>query len=583
MSLSKSDNVMPPQRLLRLADVAFRAGNSAVAQSALARLGGMLPALGDGELAKLLSLSHRGERPALAADVMRQSTTRKRLAPQLALAILRQALAVENDRLASAVEAELIARVEPSQRDVFRAKATRLRQGPGPALDVVRQVRRAGRTPASAIVVAQALLAAGRNTTARRYLRLCNRKWPYSLTIAELYLDACCKSGRPDEAQAWLDTLDGSGREAFVDSLKLGLALETGALETALDLLEKEVAEGHRRAGDPRLLRTQLALGRLDEAEASADAYRRDPAQPLKSSLHFGVHFIGQLLNELRFFRKFHSSGTGAVPDRMEVLTNFFAAKDIVDTWQATQPVSVMAYSPAQEVPRNIFQYWNSETVPDAVQEVMQSWQSCSDWSYQLWNKRSASTWLRRTMGPKFARAFNMAGKPAEEADFLRLCLLWHEGGIYADADDRLVARPEQLVELGPGIVLFREPFGAIDNNVMCAPPKHPVLSRAVAMARNALLRRDKDLIWLKTGPGLLTRAVALGIFDDPGDLRNDLTIVPTSEMGRYVQPHIDMPYKRGKSDWRATPGTASREVAAALMELAGKDATRRDGAVTQM
>lgn len=573
MSRSDPQTAMPPQRLLRMADVAFRAGETATAQSAMARLAGVLPSLKDGEMAKLLSLAIRGERPALAADIMRHAATRPVMSPQLALAILRQAQAVDSEQLAIAVESELIARVEPSQRDVFRAKATRMRQGPGAALDLVRQVRRSGRTPASAVSLAQALLAAGKNVTARRYLRLCNRKWPNSPTIAELYLDACCKSGRPDEARAWLDTMDRGGREVFADALQLRLALETGALDRALKLLEQEVADGHRRASDPRLLRTRLALGHLEDAEASAEAFRKDPTHSLKSSMHFGVHFIGQLLNELRFYRRIQNNGSRTGPGRTEAVTNFYAAKDILDRWHETVGLPRPDRLPEQDVPKNIFQYWNAETVPDEVQEVMRSWQSRAGWNYKLFSKRSAVAWLRRAMGPKFARAFSMAGKPAEESDFLRLCLLWSEGGIYADVDDRLVAKPEQLVELGPGLVVFREPFGALDNNVICAPPKHPALSRAVVLARNALLRRDKDLIWLKTGPGLLTRAVALSILDDSEDMQGDLTIVPTSQMGRIVQPHIDLPYKHGQNDWRATPGVSSREVASALLDLTANDA----------
>lgn len=573
MLQSDPETAMPPLRLLKLIEVAFRAGESEAAQVALSRLGRMLPSLKDAEMARLLSLAIRGERPALAADIMRHAATRPVMSTNLAMAILRQAQAVDSARLAIAVEAELIARVEPSQRDVFRAKATRMRQGPAAALDVVRQVRRAGRTPASAVNLAQALLAAGKNVTARRYLRFCNRKWPNSPTIAELYLDACCKSGRPDEARAWLDAMDRSGREVFADALQLRLALETGALDRALELLEQEVADGHRRASDPRLLRTRLALGYLEDAEASAEAFRKDPTQSLKSSMHFGVHFIGQLLNELRFYRRILNEGAGTGPGRAEAVTNFYAAKDILDRWQDTAAPPRADRLPDQNVPKNIFQYWGAETVPDEVQEVMQSWQSRAGWNYRLFSKRSAVAWLRRAMGPKFARAFSMAGKPAEEADFLRLCLLWSEGGIYADVDDRLVTEPEQIVALGPGLVVFREPFGALDNNVLCAPPRHPALSRAVVLARNALLRRDKDLIWLKTGPGLLTRAVALSIIDDSEGLQGDLTLVPTSQMGRIVQPHIDLPYKHGRNDWRATPGAASREVRSALRDLAGQNA----------
>lgn len=65
-------------------------------------------------------------------------------------------------------------------------------------------------------------------------------------------------------------------------------------------------------------------------------------------------------------------------------------------------------------------------------------------------------------------RAFKLASHVAEESDFLRLCLLLADGGIYADADDLLTGTPEALLQDGAGLVVFPEPtLGSIENNLL--------------------------------------------------------------------------------------------------------------------
>ncbi len=120
---------------------------------------------------------------------------------------------------------------------------------------------------------------------------------------------------------------------------------------------------------------------------------------------------------------------------------------------------------------------------------------------------------------------------------------------------------------LGPGLILFREPFGALENNVICAPKGHPVLTRAVMMARGALLRRDNDMIWTKTGPGFLTRMVAWSLLNQP-ELAQSVTIVPLIKMGRYVHPHGDLPYKHTPQHWNNHAGPVSSAIETALRDL---------------
>ncbi|EEX15691.1 conserved hypothetical protein [Citreicella sp. SE45] len=93
----------------------------------------------------------------------------------------------------------------------------------------------------------------------------------------------------------------------------------------------------------------------------------------------------------------------------------------------------------------------------------------------------------RDTDCTEHVRPFKFASHVAEESDFLRLCLLLADGGIYADADDLLPGNPEALLQHGAGLVVFPEPtLGSIENNLLCAPRGHPVIARAVDLSLRA-------------------------------------------------------------------------------------------------
>ncbi|MDA7429591.1 tetratricopeptide repeat protein [Primorskyibacter aestuariivivens] len=559
------------QRQLQRARLAVRAGKPAVARWELDRLSSVLPSLDDKQLASVLHLANSQGHFALVADMIAHISTRDHISPALAQGIL-QIAHMSDEALAAATETALEALVDPEYRPRFRVAAARLRFGWDAALDAKRQVREAARTPNDARELARMLIKAGHVALARRYLRLCRRKWPKDIAFDLLYLNACCASGQIQEARNWLATMDRTGRENSVDALHLTLALETGQLGEALALMRRETDTMRRQAGDPKLLRVLIALGHLEEAESVAKALRESRGRSQKFAAHLGVQFTGQLLNELRQHRSASKDGgdEAAKKQRVRVATNFAAAHEVLESWVSKQKPSVGA-SQVSNVPRRIFQYWNRDSVPPAVSDIMQSWRSCPGWDYELLHRRAAIDWLRKTFGSRHARAFTMAKKPAEECDFLRLCLLFAYGGIYADADDRLIGSPEGLLSYGPGLIVFREPFGAIENNLICAPKGHPVLKRAMAMALKALLRRDNDMIWSKTGPGLLTRMVAVSIFDDREAAAETITVVPLVELGRHVQAHVELPYKSGVSHWIGSNRQKSTDTAItkALHELA--------------
>jgi tetratricopeptide (TPR) repeat protein len=202
-------------------------------------------------------------------------------------------------------------------------------------------------------------------------------------------------------------------------------------------------------------------------------------------------------------------------------------------------------------IPRRIAQFWDRPDPPADVLSLMASWNGEAGFTYHLFDERTAETFLRRNAGRDVARAFRRAGHAAQRADIFRLAWLAKEGGLYADADDRRLAPLADLVPDGAGLVAYQENYGSIANNFLAAMPGHPVIVRALDLATIALNRGDKDFVWLSTGPGLMTRAMAQVLAEDEdGAVSSGILVRELHEMRRLVEIHCPVDYKSTRAHW---------------------------------
>jgi mannosyltransferase OCH1-like enzyme len=207
-------------------------------------------------------------------------------------------------------------------------------------------------------------------------------------------------------------------------------------------------------------------------------------------------------------------------------------------------------------------QFWDRPEVPPEVAATMQTWEDTPGFAYRRFDKSGARAFLHDRLGPDWARAFRAARHPAEQADFFRLAFLAVEGGIYADADDCRIGDLAALVRGIGGALLCVEPFGAVANNFLVAPPGHPVFARAADEACRSLLSRDSGGIWAKTGPGLLTRSVARYLVEEAGASGPTVCLRRGNHFAPVVQFHARMAYKAAPEYWNA------RRIAGDAVEL---------------
>jgi hypothetical protein len=191
-----------------------------------------------------------------------------------------------------------------------------------------------------------------------------------------------------------------------------------------------------------------------------------------------------------------------------------------------------------RRTPGTIVQFWhNLGALPDDVKECIASW---SRWeahglAHRLFDECSARAFIGRSLGARYASAFDRCYHPAMQADYFRLCYLFVEGGFYVDADDvcvgtdilwlfedgRLKVQPlcydiASGTMVSPSVFLCANAYSAnwifyVNNNPLIAQRSHPIIAHALAQATALLEQADGESlpeIQSTTGPGNLSRTI---------------------------------------------------------------------------
>ena len=242
---------------------------------------------------------------------------------------------------------------------------------------------------------------------------------------------------------------------------------------------------------------------------------------------------------------------------------------------RATEEVVATHGSP---IPRTLVRFWHDpRRIPADVQACLDSWAPLGDEgvTFRMFDDHSAATYVADRYGESHATAFARCEHPAMRSDYLRLCFVLAEGGLYVDADDVLrdggwrrvfggnelklqplcydipSGRMVAATELG----LFDRPTSRrifyVNNNPIAAPPGDPVLRRALARATRLLLRDARvDDIQSTTGPGNLTAALAAHAREEMVAARSpglDLLF----DWESTAEPDWSLGYRNDARNWR--------------------------------
>ncbi len=491
-------------------------------------------------LASLIRACHQIDDITLPEEIIKNVLERDALTASLAKSAMRWVCASTHYENAQSIMKNLRDKVVPTEREVFVAEAMLMLEGPEAAYKHARQSMHRTSHPNEAIDLARATMESGRAMLAARYLRFCALRWTSSKKIKDKLILTLLKAGDTQTARRILMQIADEFSENQMRLFWLDLFNNEGAFEDAMKMHRELEAFDETYAASSKCLRMNVYHGDLDRAK---ELFER---VPLANQWHHRVTHVGSVSNELEIYRQV--AGTGE-PTLEHVTTFFHPAADVVRSASLGRPDDAHV---DQAMVRNVFQYWDKTEPPPAIRDTMNIWSTCDGWDYARYDRKQALDWIRSTYGIKYARALRLTRQPAEQSDFLRLCLLEAKGGLYVDADDKLVGSPDRLLKGTKGAVVFVEEFGAVCNNVIYAPPHHPLITIARTMAFRALIGRDNDSVWAKTGPGMFTRATARFLMRKDHHPDFDITLLSVGDLKKEVYTHLKMPHKMTAEYWNS-------------------------------
>jgi Glycosyltransferase sugar-binding region containing DXD motif len=250
------------------------------------------------------------------------------------------------------------------------------------------------------------------------------------------------------------------------------------------------------------------------------------------------------------------------------------AAMQLLLAHRAGGPLDQPAPVPGAAIPYRFCQFWTEADPPPDVLALMATWaRHHPGAALTRFDDASAQAYLRARFPAFITEAFNAAREPAMRADLFRLAWLYAEGGLYADADDRCHASLAPLLRPGLVLAFYLEPWGTVGNNFLAAAPRQPLMADALRQAATAVLRGDRDLVWLSTGPGMMSRCLARAMVA-AGGLPPGVAIYDRPVLHRHVAMHCFLPYKSGNRHWsQAAFRKAARDPAVAAPPVFVEDA----------
>jgi mannosyltransferase OCH1-like enzyme len=232
----------------------------------------------------------------------------------------------------------------------------------------------------------------------------------------------------------------------------------------------------------------------------------------------------------------------------------------------------------AGPIPRTLVRFWHDPCdVPPDVRKCLESWDALRDegFSFRIFGDASAAAYIEERYGQRELAAFARCRHPAMRSDYLRMCFVLAEGGLYVDADDVLVGDGWNIVfrdgtlkvhplcyDVTVGGMVSGSELRRIDlptegrifyvnNNPIAAPAGHPVLRRALARATDTLLGDEPaPEIQATTGPGNLTAVLAAHARESQisGTMPDFELLLDWEEI---AEPRWDLAYRSDARNWR--------------------------------
>jgi mannosyltransferase OCH1-like enzyme len=168
------------------------------------------------------------------------------------------------------------------------------------------------------------------------------------------------------------------------------------------------------------------------------------------------------------------------------------------------------------EIPLNLFQTWNSKTLPPKMKECVKRLRRQNpEFKYALYDDDDCIQMIQQHFGSDVLNAFYRLAPGAYKADLWRYCVLYLYGGIYLDIKFECV-KGFKLIKLTDKThyVMDRQEHSEpgnilVYNGFMVSPAKNPILMTCIREIVNNTNNNEYGFNPLyPTGPGLLGKVL---------------------------------------------------------------------------
>ena len=226
-------------------------------------------------------------------------------------------------------------------------------------------------------------------------------------------------------------------------------------------------------------------------------------------------------------------------------------------------------------------QFWDSPSAPSDVTHFMGGWANHPSYAYDRFTDERARQYLVDHFGPSLVEAYDYSHHAAMKSDIFRLAYLYHDGGIWVDADDgttlvdfhtdfsssadvvvfpilwdtearnfvSVSTEPEKIARLSvmddPSVAFY------LNNSPLGSAPRSNFIQGVLeAVTKNVLRAKAEGRrtdIHTETGPGTMTACFALKVLKDGFGVGSGLEM---SSCYDFIIERKWCDYKGGAGHW---------------------------------
>lgn len=183
-------------------------------------------------------------------------------------------------------------------------------------------------------------------------------------------------------------------------------------------------------------------------------------------------------------------------------------------------------------IPKIIWQTAKSHNPPPESKKIMDTWNETTNpsWTRKLLDDEELVAFMSTYYNQTVVEAFKQLPLPVMKADFFRLAVMYHKGGVYADVDVECLEPIRTWDRTWSDVAIDRcDVVIGMENDLhLCnwgfaSRKHHPLFKKAVDLSLSRFVNNVVDIsqahfVHAVTGPAMFTEALTLLINDDDVD-----------------------------------------------------------------